>query len=669
MIIYGCFTFLYLKNQYLRTDNSPSIHHNKYHFLTDKKNCMPKRLRNSLVLIALTFTTTLFSQPFIAQPVLDLELMPSPGFNQPVDIANAGDDRLFIVEQDGYIRILNTDGTSSLFLNIDSKVKSSGSEQGLLGLAFDPNYAVNGYLYVNYTNNAAVGNTVIARYTRNAVNPNLADFATEVILLTIVQPFTNHNGGNLEFGPDGYLYIGMGDGGSGGDPGDRAQDITAQLLGKMLRIDVSSVPYSIPADNPYVGIVGDDEIWHVGLRNPWRFSFDRLTGDLFIGDVGQGAWEEIDFQPAASPGGENWGWRCYEGNHEYLIGGCGPIGNYDFPIYEFDHSFANGGFAVTGGYVYRGIEYPGMYGYYIYCDYVTGNWWTTVSNGAGGWITEKNDFSFDNISTFGEGNNGEIYCANLSAGDIYHVVDACGAFALSTTITDANFGLNNGAVDLLLTAGNAPFTYLWSNGATTQDISAVAAGSYTVTVTDNIGCARQSTAIVNSVCGPLPSITTTATSSTTASFDWIDEGVATYKVQYRPAAGGAWTNINTAVSNITITGLTPATSYKLKVNYTCPGGTKYSKSKNFSTTARIGSGEETIAPEIIPNPGNGLFNILNLDNTMSIIIFDIAGKQIGEYNSMHNSTLDLTSYAEGIYVVQFIKENTIIITQKLIIAK
>lgn len=170
-------------------------------------------------------------------------------------------------------------------------MKSSGSEQGLLGLAFDPNYAVNGYFYVNYTNNTATGNTVIARYTRNAINPNIADVASEVILLTVTQPFSNHNGGNLEFDPDGYLYIGMGDGGSGGDPGNRAQDITDQKLGKMLRIDVSTVPYSIPADNPFVGITGDDEIYQYGLRNPWRFSFDRLTGDLWIGDVGQGAWE------------------------------------------------------------------------------------------------------------------------------------------------------------------------------------------------------------------------------------------------------------------------------------------------------------------------------------------------------------------------------------------
>ncbi|MFI5171377.1 MAG: PQQ-dependent sugar dehydrogenase [Chitinophagales bacterium] len=625
---------------------------------------MFKRLRNLLVLLTLAFSTNMY-----AQPVLDLVDLPGPSFNSPVDIASAGDSRLFIVEQDGYIYILNTDGTSSLFMDIDSKVKSTGDEQGLLGLAFDPEYATNGYFYVNYTNNTGTGNTVVARYSRNAINPNIGDVASEVILLTVVQPYTNHNGGNIEFGPDGYLYIGNGDGGSGGDPGDRAQDITAQLLGKMLRIDVSTVPYSIPADNPFVGVTGDDEIWQYGLRNPWRFSFDRLTGDLWIGDVGQGAWEEVDFQPAASTGGENWGWRCYEGNATYNTAGCTGIGNYDFPIFVYPHVFATGGYAIIGGIVYRGDDYPGMYGYYIFTDNVTDNWWTTYPNGVGGWTTVINSLSMDDITTYGEGYDGEIYCAARGSGNIYHVIDACGNFSLSTDITDANFGTNNGAIDLVLTGGTAPFSYDWSNGSTTQDISSLGTGNYSVTVVDDIGCVREADAFVDEVCGAIPTITTTATTSTTASFDWVDEEVIKYKVQYRPTAGGAWTNTMTTVSNITLTGLTPATSYKMKVMHTCPGGIKYSKSKNFMTTARLSSGEETIAPEIIPNPGSGLFNILNLDKNTTVMIFDLTGKQIGEFNALENSTLDLTSYAEGVYIVQFIKDNTIITTQKLIIAK
>src|SRR5690349_11300457 len=236
------------------------------------------------------------------------------GLINPVSITHAGDNRLFITEQAG--RIMIYDGTRLLpepFLDIRNLV-SSGNERGLLSLAFHPRYAQNGFFYVNYTN--VSGNTVVARYSVSPADPNRANPSSAVLILGVNQPFANHNGGQMQFGPDGYLYIGLGDGGGGGDPGNRAQNLN-DLLGKILRIDVDSgSPYAIPASNPFVGSTNvRGEIWSYGLRNPWRFSFDRETGDLWIADVGQGTWEEIDFQPATSIGGENYGWRRMEGSH------------------------------------------------------------------------------------------------------------------------------------------------------------------------------------------------------------------------------------------------------------------------------------------------------------------------------------------------------------------
>ena len=291
------------------------------------------------------------------------------GFSNPVDIKNCGDERLFIVERPGRIRIIDSAGTvqPTPFLNIQTRVLSGG-ERGLLGLAFDPNYASNGYFYVNYTSQT-LGHTRISRFSVDPSNPDSALPSSEEMLLEIFQPYANHNGGHLAFGPDGYLYIGMGDGGSSGDPGNRAQNLDS-LLGKMLRIDVSATPgYTIPSSNPFVGVAGRDEIWSYGLRNPWRFSFDRITGDLWIGDVGQGQREEVNFQSPEATGGENYGWRCYEGDSIYSLsgGGCPPYANTSQPVHVYDHS--GNDCSVTGGYVYRGAEYANLFGKYFFTDY------------------------------------------------------------------------------------------------------------------------------------------------------------------------------------------------------------------------------------------------------------------------------------------------------------
>jgi hypothetical protein len=331
------------------------------------------------------------------------------------------------------------------FLDISSLV-SSGGERGLLGVAFHPDYAHNGLFYVNYTNIA--GDTVVARYSVSA-DPDLADPGSASILLTISQPFSNHNGGQLQFGPDGYLYIGVGDGGSGGDPGNRAQDL-GLLLGKILRIDVdvdknAADLYYIPLDNPFVG-PGDgalDEIWAWGLRNPWRFSFDRLTGDLFIADVGQNSWEEVDFQPDTSTGGENYGWRLMEGNSCYNPPTSCNDGTLTLPILVYDHS---AGCAVTGGYRYRGSKNPDLYGLYLYGDYCSGRIWGAQEDGLGGWSSRVLLDTNFSISSFGEDESGEIYFAHLAAsnGAIYKVVQSTAN--PSSTSASSGGGGGGGAV-------------------------------------------------------------------------------------------------------------------------------------------------------------------------------------------------------------------------------
>lgn len=366
-----------------------------------------------LLSLVLTFSA------FAAEPLVTFEPVVT-GLEDPVAITNAGDSRLFITLQAG--RIMIHDGTRLLptpFLDIQTIVRS-GNERGLLGLAFHPRYSENGFFFVNYTD--LNGHTVVARY-RVSADPNRADPNTRKQILFIEQPFANHNGGEIQFGPDGYLYVGMGDGGSSGDPGNRAQSLN-NLLGKMLRIDVDNGdPYAIPPANPFVNdTAARAEIWASGLRNPWRFSFDRDTGDLWIADVGQGQWEEVDFQPAASIGGENYGWRRLEGTHCFNPSTNCDSGNLVLPVIEYNHS--TGGCSVTGGYVYRGVRYPRLRGLYIYGDYCSGKVWSAVRNTAGlATIRDLSDTTFF-ISAFGEDFLGELYLADHNGGAVYRLIDS-----------------------------------------------------------------------------------------------------------------------------------------------------------------------------------------------------------------------------------------------------
>lgn len=334
-----------------------------------------------------------------------IQLAPiASGLFKPVYLTHASDSRLFVVEQHGVIRIIN-DGELLLqpFLDIQNRVGSDASEQGLLSVAFHPGYGENGRFFLNYTDNN--GDTTISRFQVSS-DPNAADPASEQILLTLPQPFGNHNGGQIQFGPDGYLYIGMGDGGAANDPLGNGQNNTT-LMGALLRIDVDqSDSYAIPADNPFVNSDNRNEIWAYGLRNPWRFSFDRLTGDLYLADVGQDTWEEVDFVAAGRPGGLNFGWNLFEGSHCFS-GNCDATG-LEQPVFEYSHS--EGGCSITGGYVYRGQQFPPLWGNYFVGDYCSGNIWAMVPTGDGTFTTQLVLGSSGLlISSFGEDAAGELY--------------------------------------------------------------------------------------------------------------------------------------------------------------------------------------------------------------------------------------------------------------------
>ena len=321
--------------------------------------------------------------------------------------APPGDARLFIVEKTGGIRIVREQVLlEQPFLDLSAQV-STGSEQGLLGLAFDPDYAANGRFLVHYTDLA--GNTVLSRFQVSA-DPDQADAASEQVILTVPQPFSNHNGGQIAFGPDGFLYLGLGDGGSGGDPDNRGQDLS-DLLGSILRINVRSVdPYNIPADNPFVGqLNARGEVWSYGLRNPWRFSFDRANGDLYIADVGQSQWEEINVSTTVEGLGRgvNYGWSIMEGSHCFRGPGCDQSG-LALPVFEYSHSQ---GCSVTGGYVYRGPAIPPLQGHYFYADYCQG--WVRSFRFVDGQVADETSWPSltpgGSVVSFGEDAAGELY--------------------------------------------------------------------------------------------------------------------------------------------------------------------------------------------------------------------------------------------------------------------
>jgi glucose/arabinose dehydrogenase len=362
-------------------------------------------------LILLFLATAVSAQQVYLLPI-------ATGLDQPVALTHAGDTRLFITQQTGTIVIYDALGLRSTpFLDIRSIVLSGG-ERGLLSVAFHPLYRDNGFFFVYYTNKN--GDNNVARYKVSPSDPDRADSSSGTILLTIPHPnFDNHNGGQLQFGPDGYLYIGIGDGGSGGDPNNHGQDNT-QLLGKILRIDVDhGLPYTIPASNPFFGRSNvRTEIWAYGLRNPWRFTFDGATGDLWIGDVGQDHYEEVDLQPAASIGGEDYGWRRMEGFHCFNPATNCSDPSFTMPVLEYSH--AEGNCSISGGYRYRGTQVPSLSGAYLYGDYCTGTIWSATQTGAT-WTANILLTTNLRISSFGEDISGELYVLDVAKGIVYRI--------------------------------------------------------------------------------------------------------------------------------------------------------------------------------------------------------------------------------------------------------
>jgi glucose/arabinose dehydrogenase len=387
---------------------------------------MPFRSLTHLLIALLVLVTSTIAAPASAQdapaaPAVGLELVST--FRQPLGVADAddGSDRLFVLEKTGTIRIVQ-DGEvlDTPFLDITDRVRSAGWEQGLLGLAFAPDYSDSGLFYLHYTDLG--GNTMVARFAVTD-DANIADPESEEALLRQAQPFSNHNGGHIAFGPDGYLYIGLGDGGSGGDPENNGQRLDT-WLGAMLRIEVDpeyvpeGQPYGIPEDNPFVDEEGAlPEIWAYGLRNPWRFSFDRETGDLWIADVGQNRIEEINVA-AIDDAGLNYGWNPTEGTECYLEEGCDTSG-FTLPVMEYPHDF---GCSVTGGYVYRGEEMPDLQGQYIFADFCSGLIWSGSSGDGETWTMSTPVETGLAISAFGEDADGNLYVTDLEGGGVYLIV-------------------------------------------------------------------------------------------------------------------------------------------------------------------------------------------------------------------------------------------------------
>jgi glucose/arabinose dehydrogenase len=584
------------------------------------------------------------------------------GLTHPLYVTHAGDERLFVVEKTGLIKVFQPNATTgTVFLDISALTKYNGttnSEQGLLGMAFHPDYKNNGYFYVNYTRKAPVndGATVIARYRVSAADSNVADPLSAHEILVIAQPYSNHNGGCIKFGPDGYLYIGMGDGGSANDPQNYAQN-NQSLLGKMLRIDVNAgTTYDIPVSNPFYGHPNiRNEIWANGLRNPWRFSFDRLTHDLWIADVGQNAREEINFQPASSPGGENYGWKCYEGTN-FVASNCAvaPVGTV-MPVYEYSHNAA-GGYCVTGGYVYRSAKHKNLWGRYFFADAVNQHLWIITYDGSSFTTTKvMNGTAGSSNVSFGENVYGDLYLVKHASGIVQKISDTHikqpHAFLLNT---QSSYTLCEGDSVIMQALFHPDLTYQWRlngqpvPGAQSAVFYAKASGNYDVYVTDP------------TISNAFPD------SSSEIQVIVIPAAINALNPKYYTAdINDAPFQINVTIPNGTFTGLgidsnglfTPVSAglgthqiiYTITTNGCPQRDTAYIEvTQTVNTVALVADNIQ-----IFPNPTNGIFQIVSPAAIQKIEITDLMGKTIWTAQPNHHvATVSVQSLPKGIYIIK-----------------
>ncbi len=619
-------------------------------------------------IVQLLIVCACYTSSLIAQPTLTFSTFTS-GTSRVVDIRHCNDSRLFLVQQAGKIIVCDSLGVQNPtpFINLTgicTNPAGVGDERGLLGMAFHPDYKNNGYFYVNYTAISG-GATTIARYTRNATDSNLADLSSAVVILTIAQPYTNHNGGCLKFGPDGYLYIGTGDGGSANDPGNRGQDRT-QLLGKFLRIDVNNpqppLAYGIPADNPYVGTANRGEIWSYGIRNPWKWSFDRIYGDLWIGDVGQGAWEEVNYEPLGTPAGRNYGWRCYEGNAAtsgVSQTGCPTISTITPPVALFSHAT---GCSITGGYIYRGAKHASLYGYYIYTDYCDSKIRLTRNNYDGTFTT----FDLGTVAgagsfvAFGEDYRGELYMAD-SFGNTVKKIGATGCLPTAAIISlqDTMNLCFGDAYPTLSSIYHPENTYQWLkdgvaiNGATSANLATTADGAYTVQVTNSSACSNTSTPM-NIITNQLPTVSFSGLDTTICELD------AALTLVGNPAGGTfAGTGMN---GNIFDPAVATAGLYDITYTYTNAFGCDTAVIQTIAVTVCTGIGAKTnvVGINLFPNPNDGNFTLAfnaNVNTSVRLMVTDITGKIVHNENvssvrGTNQVNLNLSNLQKGFYLLK-----------------